>query len=1108
MSDKQKQAPQPKKAQPKGGKEKKQPEKVTFVGGTRRDTLLHMEKEVRDIWAKEEAESGKGTWEIDAPSASEEMQPKFMVTFPYPYMNGRLHLGHTFTISKAEFAAGYQRTKGKRSLFPFAFHCTGMPIKACADKLKREMSEFGIPPKFPERQSGATAEPKAEKEVLDPTKGHSKKSKAAAKTGDAKWQWEIMEGMGVPASEIPKFADASYWLEYFPPFAVEDLQSYGARIDWRRAFITTDVNPYYDSFVRWQFELLKEKGKIVFDKRYTIYSPLDGGPCADHDRQSSGEGVLPQEYTLIKQEVLQPFPDALKPLEGKKVYLVPATLRPETMYGQTNCFVLPQGDYGAYEIDDTDVFICSAQAARNLSYQGFAKKEGQPVCLLELKGQDLIGLPIRAPLAKYPVIYVLPMKTISTTKATGVVTSVPSDAPDDYIALMDLKTDTKLRDKFHVKEEWVMPFEVVPIIDVPGFGDMAAVKACNDRNVKDQHDKLKLEEAKKEVYLKGFNDGVMIVGDFKGQKVKDAKALIRKQLLDEGLAVKYSEPAEPVYSRSGDLCVCALTDQWYIQYGEAEWKKQTAELLASMDLTPETKSAFDVVLDWLNQWACSRSYGLGTRLPWDPVYLIDSLSDSTVYMAFYTIAHLLQGKGNTFGSKPGPAGIRPEQLTRKVWDYIFFGGDIPSDTDIPHETLSALRREFTYWYPVDLRVSGKDLVQNHLTFFLYNHTALFPPELWPKSIRPNGHLLLNDAKMSKSTGNFLTLKDAMDLYSVTAMRFTLADSGDSVNDANFKDETAQTAVLRLTAQYEFFKETLEGLSSLPDSEPSTFEELVFQSEINKAIRETDIHFQQMKYHEALRTGFYELQNARDVYRASVKTMNRRLVERFMKVQLTLLAPIIPHYCEFIWRTLWTKHVHGEPASINSVHWPEGGEIDEDLLKKSKYLEDILHDWRLRSKFLRERSLDVSELYVYVATVWPDWQRKALEALQTLYRPETNDFPADYKDKIAALFKSDQNMKRSLARMFGMLEGMVAKVAQEGSSAMSLDIPYDEKVLLEGQEEYIKRTLIGTQRVRVFLATDSSAPGPETKKQAAVPMKPSFHFIGETDGKAAGKGGKK
>ena len=28
---------------------------------------------------------------------------KYMCTFPYPYMNGNLHLGHAFSLSKCEF---------------------------------------------------------------------------------------------------------------------------------------------------------------------------------------------------------------------------------------------------------------------------------------------------------------------------------------------------------------------------------------------------------------------------------------------------------------------------------------------------------------------------------------------------------------------------------------------------------------------------------------------------------------------------------------------------------------------------------------------------------------------------------------------------------------------------------------------------------------------------------------------------------------------------------------------------------------------------------------------------------------------------------------------
>lgn len=56
-------------------------------------------------------------------------KPKFMVTFPYPYMNGRLHLGHAFSLTKAEFCANYKRLTGHQVLFPFGFHCTGMPIQ-------------------------------------------------------------------------------------------------------------------------------------------------------------------------------------------------------------------------------------------------------------------------------------------------------------------------------------------------------------------------------------------------------------------------------------------------------------------------------------------------------------------------------------------------------------------------------------------------------------------------------------------------------------------------------------------------------------------------------------------------------------------------------------------------------------------------------------------------------------------------------------------------------------------------------------------------------------------------------------------------------------------
>lgn len=83
------------------------------------------------------------------------------------------------------------------------------------------------------------------------------------------------------------------------------------------------------------------------------------------------------------------------------------------------------------------------------------------------------------------------------------------------------------------------------------------------------------------------------------------------------------------------------------------------------------------------------------------------------------------------------------------------------------------------------------------------------PDKWPTGIRANGHLMLNSAKMSKSEGNFLTLSESIDKFSADGMRLTLADAGDSVEDANFVESTADAAILRLYTFIEWAKEILD-----------------------------------------------------------------------------------------------------------------------------------------------------------------------------------------------------------------------------------------------------------------------------------------------------------
>lgn len=431
--------------------------------------------------------------------------------------------------------------------------------------------------------------------------------------------------------------------------------------------------------------------------------------------------------------------------------------------------------------------------------------------------QDLLGVALKAPMTSYDKIYALPMLSIKEDKGTGVVTSVPSDSPDDYAALVDLKKKQPFREKYGITDEMVLPFEPVPILELPEFGNLSAVTVYNQLKIQSQNDKEKLLQAKEIVYLKGFYDGIMLVGEHKGKKIQDIKKIIQKTLVDKSEAVIYYEPEKTIISRSGDECVVALCDQWYLDYGEESWKRQALKALDQMNTYhDEVKKNFTGCLNWLHEHACSRTYGLGTKLPWDEKWLIESLSDSTIYMAYYTVAHLLQS--NSFrANRPNRLGITPEQMTPEVWDYVFFkNAKFPSNTAIKKKALDQLKREFEYWYPCDLRVSGKDLVQNHLTYFIYNHCAIWPDEenKWPRSIRANGHLLLNSSKMSKSEGNFLTLHEAINKFSADGMRLCLADAGDSIEDANFVENMADAGILRLYTFIEWVKEIISNKNSL------------------------------------------------------------------------------------------------------------------------------------------------------------------------------------------------------------------------------------------------------------------------------------------------------
>lgn len=110
----------------------------------------------------------------------------------------------------------------------------------------------------------------------------------------------------------------------------------------------------------------------------------------------------------------------------------------------------------------------------------------------------------------------------------------------------------------------------------------------------------------------------------------------------------------------------------------------------------------------------------------------------------------------------------------------------------------------------------------------------------------------------------MTLREAIAEYSADATRFSLADAGDGVDDANFVSSTANKAILDLSKEISWMEEQL-GADTLRIGPPYTFADRVFANEMNIAVKMTGQNYSACKLRDALITGFVVLQAARKWY---------------------------------------------------------------------------------------------------------------------------------------------------------------------------------------------------------------------------------------------------
>ena len=857
---------------------------------------------------------------------------------------------------------------------------------------------------------------------------------------------EILDGLRniyhVPEDAIKTFVEPIKIADYFHEEIKSGMIEMGYSIDWRREFTT--IVPGYQKFIEWQITTLKERGRIIQGSHPVGWCPVDQNPVSQHDTMGDVEPKIDDKNYLIKFKL------------GDSIFPI-TTLRPETIFGITNLWVNPNTIYKKAIVDGQE-WILSEECAKKISFF-----EKNVEITGEVSGKEIIGK--TATNHDGREIPVLPAEFVEPSMGTGLVMSVPAHAPKDYQALMDLKANGY---------ELASKLEPIPIIVTDGYGPIPAKEICEKMGVSDQSDE-KLEEATKELYLKEFTDGKLNDKclEFNGEKVQFGRDKIRSWLQENGHLEKFPvlENA-PVRCRCGAECVVkVLNNQWFLNYGDEEWKELARNCLDEMNILPNNiKTEFVEVIDWLHERACARQQGLGTKLPWDNDWIVESLSDSVIYMAYYTISRFVND--GTIG---------PENLSKEFFDYILLDkGDIvkaANTSKLSEDIINTIKKEFSYFYPVDSRHSGRDLVQNHLSFFVLNHVAIFEKNLWPQEIVVNGSVMMNGAKMSKSMGNIIPLRSAIKEHGADPIRLAIISSAELLQDADFNMDS----VSGIQNKLESLLETCSGLKNI-EIEQLQAEDVWILSKTQNKIAEITEALEKMRLREALHDILFTFESDLSWYLKRAGAKGRKnisgILHQINSIRVAMLSPFAPHVAEEMWEKL------GNTEMVSKSQWPKFSidKIDASSIQSEELLKNTIEDI---SNIIRVTKISPKKVVIYVNS--DEVKSKIYRKILNIMVSGQNNMGVVMKELIADPKTADAK------KMPDFVQKTIKDLHSESEEIkkMKLDVEnFDEKKFLKSELSDIGKKEFGVD-IEVYSENDSDIYDPKGKSKHARPFKPAI-----------------
>lgn len=853
------------------------------------------------------------------------------------------------------------------------------------------------------------------------------------KKGEEEQLSVLRDTYNVPESEIKDLETPMGYARYFIENHYKSgMQQLGISVDWRREFTTEDDR--YEKFITWQYETLKERGLLEKGFHPVNYCTNEEQPVTTHDLLE-GENAEFQEYTLIK------FSDE----DG--VYPM-ATLRPETVRGVTNAYVDPDATYVRATVDG-ETWIVAEPAAEKLKLQ-----ERNVEVQEQIRGENLVGREVTNPVTGDSLL-VLPADFVDVDDGTGVVMSVPAHSPDDYMALQDAKDRADSLSQYGIDPEEVQAIDPIPILTIEGYGEIPARDAVEAHGVETQDDPA-LEEATKELYNREFHKGVLNeeYGEFGGELIEDVRDKIKAHYQSRGEFDSLYDFAEEVICRCGGEVEVAKQETWFLRYNDEAWERKVRRVIDQLDTLPEnTRDQYYHTVDWLEQWPCIRNYGLGTPLPWDSDFIIEPLSDSTIYMSYYTIAHRLQD-------------IPVEELDREFFDTLFYGADAVDD---PHPDALELRDEWEHWYPVDYRCSGEDLISNHLTFFLYHHAELFDESKWPNGITIMGMGLLEGKAMSSSSGHVVLPGEAISRYGADTVRFFLLNSSEPWQDFDWRHD----AVSSTRQQLDRFWNRAVEIIELSDGSEDDLQDIDrwLLTKLSETVQATSDALESFETRTASQESFYRFEEYLRWYRRRTNTDRsgaRYTLKKVLETRLRLLVPFIPYMANEL-----HERLTGTPAE--DAMWPSiQYDAEPEIITGEWLIERLVDDI---SDILDVTGEDPDTIHIYTAA---DWKHDVFNQII-----ETGPDQGAVMSQVM----QDESLRERGNEVNKLVNELIDFVRGQEDSRLTTLTAIDETSIYDQAVEFFQTEFDADV---VIHKEDEDPVDPENKAPQAVPCRPALY----------------